>query len=425
MRAGVPNRDAVQAVGSSQPAIVERFKNQLARVHDNALQGKGSEGILISGDFGSGKSHLLEYMQHVALENNFVCSKIVISKETPLHDRAKMYEAAIQSARVPGRTDAALVAVAESLDFTSAPYRDFVEWVNTEGNSLSSRFPATVCVFERGKGERNPEIADRILQFWSGEPLAVGELRAWLKELGEAATYKIDKANLKALALQRYLFTPRLIMAAGYSGWVILIDEVELIGRYSLMQRARSYAELARLLGKLDGFDMPGITTALSISADFDAAVLTGGRIDEERIPARLRGAADDQQLLASQAERGMRTIERDALLVDKLTPDTIRGIFEKVRSLYVKAYGWTPPEDFKLEDRTATAPIRQHIKRWITEWDLKRLYPDHQPEIQVDAMRHDYSEMPELQGQAEGVQENLEAAPEEPANRIDAREND
>ena len=31
-------------------------------------------------------------------------------------------------------------------------------------------------------------------------------------------------------------------------GWLLLFDEVELIGRYTLLQRGRSYAELARWL---------------------------------------------------------------------------------------------------------------------------------------------------------------------------------
>jgi hypothetical protein len=44
------------------------------------------------------------------------------------------------------------------------------------------------------------------------------------------------------LTRQRLRFVPRLIAAAGYSGWVLLLDEVELVGRYSVLQRRRSYA---------------------------------------------------------------------------------------------------------------------------------------------------------------------------------------
>ena len=80
------------------------------------------------------------------------------------------------------------------------------------------------------------------------------------------------------------------MVAAGYSGWVLLVDEVELIGRYSLKQRARSYAELARWMGKLEKVSYPGLSTAFALTADFSSFVLEG-RNDVERIPGRLRAS--------------------------------------------------------------------------------------------------------------------------------------
>lgn len=400
LRAGVPNRDAVRALGSSQSTIEERFRKQLLAVRDGFSHSSPAVvGTLIVGDFGSGKSHLLEYLQHIALENNFVCSKIVISKQTPLYDPAKVYDAAIQSAKVPGRTGAALVAIAQKLDFDSPEYAEFSKWVNRPDNGLGTRFAATVFVFKQGKGERAPEISDRIIQFWAGSRIAVGELRDWLKELGEVATYKIDKATIKELALQRYQFAPRLMVAAGYAGWVILVDEVELISRYSLRQRAKSYAEIAHLMGKLEGASIPGLTTVLSISQAFEGEVL-GERNDEEKIPGRLRaGGRGEELLLASKAERGMRIIQRDKMLLENPTEATIREIYDKVRAIYVSAYGWNPPMDY-APDRTER--IRQHVKRWINEWDLKRLYPDYTPAIEITEIRQDLSEMPELEKSSE-----------------------
>lgn len=409
LRAGVPNRDAVQGLGSSQSAIEERFRMQLAAVREGFSQGTAAEGTLIAGGFGSGKSHLLEYLQHIALENNFVCSKVVISKETPLYDPAKVYNAAMQSAKVPGRTGAALTEVAHRIDFNSNGYTQFFQWVNRPDNRLSTRFAATVFVFERGRGDRNPEVSDRIIQFWSGNPIKVGELRGWLQEWGEAATYKIDKVSVKELALQRYWFVPQVMVAAGYAGWVILIDEVELIGRYSLKQRAKSYSEVARLMGKLAGDSIPGLTTVLSITDDFESAVIQAPRNDEEKIPGKLRaGGQDAEGLLASQAERGMRIIQRDNVFIERPTEATIREIYDKVSAMYTRTYGWTPPMDYQSPDNTEQ--IRQHVKRWINEWDLKRLDPEYNPEIEVTKLKQDYTEDLNLQVPSE---EEPEGRPE------------
>ena len=130
LRAGVPNRDAVRALGSSQPRIEDRFRQQLERVIDDVPNKTQAPGLLVAGDFGSGKSHLLESLQHLALEQNFVASKVVISKETPLHDPAKLYRAAVQGAAVPGKRGSALTEIAFGLQFESRGYADLSGWAN-------------------------------------------------------------------------------------------------------------------------------------------------------------------------------------------------------------------------------------------------------------------------------------------------------
>ncbi len=403
LRAGVPNRDAVGALGSFQPEVEGRFGEMLA-TSSRGGPTSVAEGLIIAGDFGSGKSHLLEYLQHVALEQNFVCSKVVISKETPLHDPGKVYSAAVEAAIVPGKAGTGLVEVATRLDFNSAAYRDFFLWVNSPDNDLSRRFPATVYVFEHGG---DPAISDRVIQFWSGSRLGVSELRGWLKALGEAASYKVDKVSARELALQRYVFAPRLIAAAGFSGWVVLLDEAELISHYSLQQRAKSYAEVARLTGKLRGAGIPGLVTVLSITPDFETRVLDE-RNDEEKVSAKLRADGDSAgSLIASQAERGMRAIRGDKMRLQGLTPDTIGEVFKKLRNLYFSAYDWEPPPD--PPEINSTWRIRQHVKRWINEWDLRRLYPDYQPNIQVAELRQDYSEVPEMEAASESGQDEAE----------------
>ena len=269
MRAGVPNRDAVKALGSSQRHIEEAFRALLAKLSDG--RDDGPKGFLIEGEFGSGKSHLLEFLQHIALEENFVCSKVAVSKETPLFDPAKLFRASVGVAKVPHRTGGAITNIAHSMNFDSADYAELFVWVNGTECGLSSLFAATLFAYERSK---DPEILNRIELFWAGSQLNKPEVRTWLKDLGALSTYRVDKVRARDLTAQRCLFFPRLVRAAGYAGWVVLIDELELAGRYSYRQRARSYAELARLLGRLEGPKSPWSGAVFAISADFGAEVL-------------------------------------------------------------------------------------------------------------------------------------------------------
>jgi hypothetical protein len=396
LRSGVPNRDAVRELGSAQLAIEERFRALL----DELRRGGQPRGLLIRGDFGSGKSHLIEYLHHLALTENYVASKVVISKETPLHDPGKVFRTAVAAAIVPDKRGSALGEVAGGLDFGGELYGELRRWAESDEASLNERFAATLYLFENTRTQ-DREFADRIIRFWSGDPIGVGELKRKLRESGEAATYPLSKVTARELAVQRFRFAARLIQAAGYSGWVLFFDEVELIGRYSLLQRARSYAELARWLAALGPEPVDGVAAVMAITQDFETEVIDGKR-DDENVPNRLRTRGDDA--LAALAEVGMRALVRD--YVDLERPDTqvLESTYQALREIHGAAYDWTPPElSREGESLTLTANMRAFVRRWIYEWDLRRLDPAYRPQIEIQPVRIDYSEEPELEEPSEG----------------------
>lgn len=397
LRAGVPNRDAVTALGVASPAIAERFGDLLATVAERGAEPQSPAGFLVAGGFGAGKSHLLEYMQHLALARNFVVSKVVISKETPLHDPVKFYRAAIGNAVAHGRRGPALAQIAAELQPRGEPYHDFYTWVQGT-RELNQRFAATLYLHEHA--QQDPELQERILQFWAGDPITVGDLKRALRAQGEGMTYLFDPIDARSLALQRFRFVARLILAGGYAGWALLVDEAELIARYSVLQRARSYAELARWTGNLKGELYPGIASVFAITSDYEAAILEG-RHDREHVPARLRATgreADD--LMAGQAERGMRLISR-ALRLPPPSRPVIRGTYEHLRSLHGAAYAWEPPPVGSAPYATSTS-MREYVRWWITEWDLKRLDPSYEPSLEVTHLTPDLSEDEALDQPAE-----------------------
>lgn len=405
LRAGVPNRDAVLALGSTQPEIEGNFREQLRILKQSITEGSQPQGILVKGSFGAGKSHLLEFLSQIALRENFVCSKVVISKETPFYDPTKLYRAAAEAAVVPGKMGDALTEIATKLDYVSHAYADFYQWVNRSAD-LNQIFGATLLISERmPKTVEGGEVRNRIIRFWSGEKIGKSEIRKWLRGCGESVTYNIAKVTIKELALQRFKFATRLMVAAGYAGWVIFIDELELIGRYSLLQRAKSYAELARWMGSLEGWQFNGLTTVGSITDEYAQKVLEDEK-DNEKVPNKLRAkGSPDDLLLASQAERGMRVIERKAILLASPDDYLLQAVYAKVKSIYADAYDWTPPEVKGVEPSKVTS-MRQYVKGWITEWDLKRKYPDYKPIIEAGELKLVYSEDRDLQVSPDGESE-------------------
>lgn len=398
LRAGVPNRDAVRLLSTQQPQVEARFRQQLEALPQDAHAGKPTSGLLVAGDFGSGKSHLLAHLEHLALEENVVCSHVVVSKETPLYDPARVFRAMVETMLVPGKRGSPMSEIASQIQPDSADLQALTHWAGRPDVGLSSRFAASLFLYQQVK---DPEIRDRIIQLWSGDPLNVSQMRSWLRALGDASSYRLESVPARDLPFQRALFVARLIQAAGYNGWVVLFDEVELIGRYSQKQRARSYAELARWAGKLKGGGVPGIAAVFAITSDFDAAVLQE-RGDLEAVPAKLRATGvDADQKLAAHAEQGMRLISRDVLRLRGPDRATLERTREEVRGLHARAFNWDPP-DIGAGEQLSTTRMRQYVRRWINEWDLRRLYPDYTPSTVVTELRTDYSEQLDLEAPPE-----------------------
>jgi len=396
LRSGVPNRDAVRLLGCNQPATERRFKDQLADVPSAFQKGRQSHGLLVEGRFGTGKSHLLEFLQDLALNAGFVCSRIVISKETPLYDPHKVFLAAMESAIAPGHKGHALQEIAHRLDTRGPAHADLYRWANSPQSGLAAVFPATLLVHERLNNE--PELVEEVTNFWAGQKLSIQRIRQGLRLIGADNVFQVRAVPLRELAPQRFLFATRLMRAAGFAGWVILFDEVELVGRYSLLQRGRSYAEIARWLGRSETQQIPGLTTVLAITDDF-APVILDEKGDKLTIGPRLREKGGDYEAIAARAELGMRAIEREAVTLDLPDRDVLAATYRKLREIYTAAYSWEPPA--REVPLLANTSIRVHVRRWINEWDIQRIYHE-EPRTEIEPIETDYTEDHELEYERE-----------------------
>jgi hypothetical protein len=397
----VPSAAAVRALGGGQPELESAFRSLLADADGAYDEGRQERGLLVRAGFGEGKSHLLATFERIALDAGFAVSRAIISKETPLHDPVKLLAGAVEGLRVPDAIGRGLEEVGLRLRrrLDSAEYAALVRRLNEPGG-LNSRFAATLFIYEHGT--QDPELGDRVLRFWSGDKLPIGELRAALRGLGHAASYPLEPVKVRELALQTLIFVPMLVRAAGLRGWVLLIDELELIGRYSRLQRARSYAELAALMGALD-VQRPGLVAAGAITDDFESAVLLDPR--KADLDQMLPFMATRDPAVATGAEQGMRII-RDARLLRAPDEGVLRTTYDTLRKLHSQAYAWDPPEVAWPETLGSTA-MRTYVRAWINAWDVHRLYPDFEEGDSPYALEEvltDYGEDPQLELGADGT---------------------
>ena len=118
----MPNGEAVRLLGCNQPHAEARFEDMLTKSSDADNPPTNSLGMLVSGDFGTGKSHLLTHLEHVALSQGFVCSKVAISKETPLYDLGNVFKSAVENGRMPDRSGRLIEELGQALKPDSEEY---------------------------------------------------------------------------------------------------------------------------------------------------------------------------------------------------------------------------------------------------------------------------------------------------------------
>jgi hypothetical protein len=390
LRAGVPNRAAIRLLGSDEGALRQDFLGRLGQCDAALRNGEQVEGIILEGGFGAGKSHLLGYFAELAQQEKFVVSQVPISKETPLFDPARLYAAMVRAAVVPDANDDLMTAVISRLHPNSDPHDALESWTTGEvrGGRLSPLFAALLYLIPK----LQPDDHARIARFFGGARLNVTIAKGWLRAAGATKLFDLKPVREADLVLQRLRFAPRLLRAAGFYGWCVLLDEVELIGRYSPLQRGRSYAELARWLGLDRDAAIPGVVTVAAVTDDFQDFL--NGKRDGELIPPRLEDRG--MQLQSAMAKRGIERLERRQPRLSQPTEATLRRSLDKIAGLYHELYDWVPPE-IAIAQLTTSGSMRQHVKSWITTWDIERLYGQ-TPQIETGTIATDYSENSDIE---------------------------
>jgi hypothetical protein len=377
LRSGVPSRNAVAQLGTTQHDVRERFTEAL----DAVAEGRGASPLVLSANFGGGKTHLLNYLQSLAEREGFVTSYVVVSPEMPLGNGALVVKAISESAHAPGQTGKALRALAADLRTDSQSYRELVAWARD--TKIDDRFNALLHLYEAFRADE--EFRTQILNDFEGRGLLKTIIKNRLKLINSAAAYDLSGPRSAFLAHDRIRLLAQLYRACGCKGLVVLFDEMERVAKFSLNQRLAAYQELGwwrAAVERTGGALMAVFTTA----SGFVAESVTGGTHDEQRIAAAAQGyARDERDALALQGI----DLLKSPLRLEPPTPDEEEEVCYRIKAIYEQAYGLSVP-NLPIARGDVRISFRSEIRRWITLWDLARYYPDYRADVEVANVHFD-----------------------------------
>jgi hypothetical protein len=122
---------------------------------------------------------------------------------------------------------------------------------------------------------------------------------------------------------------------------------------------------------------IPGTAVVATVINDFAPQVLDqkGDRWQVPELLARAVKVSDAEAL--PYAVAAMEAID-DAMLIDQIQPSHLENAQRTLREAHSRAYHWEAPH-VDIEYRRHQ-PMRLYVRRWINEWDLRRLYAVTEP---------------------------------------------
>lgn len=381
LRSGVPSPSAAAQVGTTQTRIVQAFRDSL----EAAKSSSSRTPLVINGPFGSGKSHLLQCLSAIAHREDFVTSTVAIGPEVPLGYLPWVVRTLADASSAPNHVGCAIRELTPLHKVNRSEFAEFRLWL--QHSPFDERFKALLNLYE----EQYPddEFRNRVTADFTGRPILATEIKRRLREIGQLSGYIIQARGSTSdeLAEQRLQILARFFKSCGFHGWTVFLDELEVMGRFTIRQRMNGYLTLgiiSRIAEKADSAFVP----VIALTGATCHEVLTRDRMKIEN------EAFFPDKTTRELAMQGFRVFDTQYEVL-RPSPDQTHDILYKIRSIYDRTYGTSSPEP-NLRSEDAPGQMRGIIRKCIAQWDMARYYPQLSADVVEETLVLDQAEIPD-----------------------------
>lgn len=323
LRSGIPSRAVGQYFSEARPKIMKEISDRLDSVCE---QGK-SNGMIISGKYGEGKTHLLNTVFNLAHSNNMVVSYLSLSKETPMDKLYLVYQKLIQNTYLPKRRQPGFMHELEKISANSPVANEMLFYAAKQLETDKLYYLFRSYLNTEDSDEKFLLQADLEGDFIANAPLK----KIYRRIFSQPVKYNTNFTKTKHCS-DYFSFMSHLFLQMGYHGWVILVDETELMGRLGKKARLNAYRNMAHFL--LPEKSLESTFSIFALSASYAEDVIEAKHEYENLeliCPEEMEPAKTVLDLMARAPQ----------LL--PLTREEINEILYKIQDFHGKAYEWTP----------------------------------------------------------------------------------
>ena len=331
LRSGVPSREVGEYFSEARPGMRAKIASRLQAAREENKSG----GMIFKGKYGEGKTHMLHTAFTMAAENNMVVSMVALGKETPMEKPWELYRKLIANTWLPGARQPGFREKVEELTAGSSLTSELLAYTAAQLDTNKLYFLLTAMTRTQDEDERAAFRADLEGDF-AGQPLIK---RSYRRICGSPARFSENFSKTKHWR-DYYCFMSHFFHQLGYDGWVILLDEAELIGRMGKKTRMKSYLRIQDFL-KPDP-RLENTVTLLAFSESYQADVI------EKR--KEFQGVKD---VLGEGTEEGRaaEAVLNAFLTAPELAPlsrEEVLQVLRDIEQFHALAYDWQPnvPEE-------------------------------------------------------------------------------
>lgn len=323
LRSGIPSRAVGQYFSEARPRIMKEISERL-----DAVCGQGrSSGMIISGKYGEGKTHLLNTVFHMADSRNMVVSLISLSKETPMDKLYLIYQKIMQNTYLPGRRQPGFMQEMQKISANSPVANEMLFYALKQLETDKLYYLFRSYLNTEDSDEKFLLQADMEGDFIANAPLK----KIYRRIFGQPVKYNVNFTKTRHCR-DYFSFMSHLFQQLGYGGWVILIDETELMGRLGKKARLNAYRNMAKFL--LAEECPESVFSLFALSASYAEDVIEGKHEYEN-----LEEVYPEEQ----EPARTVLSLLLKAPQLLPLTKEEINEVLQKIQDFHGRAYGWTP----------------------------------------------------------------------------------
>lgn len=283
--------------------------------------------MIIAGKYGEGKTHLLNTVFSLAHSNNMVVSYLSLSKETPFDKLYLVYQKLVNNTFLPKRVQPGFVQVLEKMSPGSTAANELLHYAGKHLETDKLYYLLRAYLNTEDQDEKFMLQADLEGDFIANAPLR----QIYKRIFNEKVKYNINFSKTKHCN-DYFAFLSRLFRQMGYNGWVLLIDETELIGRLGKKARLNAYRNMADFL--LPNGQLEGVYTLFALGASYGEDVVEA-KHEYENLEEIYPGQQEPMRSVLNLITRAQQLVP--------LNDGEIREILRKIQVFHGRAYGWEP----------------------------------------------------------------------------------